>query len=78
MTNKKATKEAKRVAEEAQKKEKDLVEKSTEVITNTWSLFYHITNDPDGHTRDEFPLFGTTSQIYNFSIPLKEIPNIIK
>jgi hypothetical protein len=42
MTNKKATKEAKRVAEEAQKKEKDLVEKSTEVITNTWDFYYNL------------------------------------
>ncbi len=56
----------------------DILKIRVEDTKNTWSLFYHITNDRDGHTRDEFPLFGTTSQIYNFSIPLKEIPNIIK
>ena len=56
----------------------DILKIRVEDTKNTWSLFYHITNDRDDHTRDEFPLFGTTSQIYNFSIPLKEIPNIIK
>ena len=56
----------------------DILKIRVEGTKNTWSLFYYITNDRDGHTRDKFPLFGTTFQIYNFSIPLKEIPNIIK
>lgn len=45
ITNKKAVNEAKKAAEESQKAEKDLVEKSTQTITNTWEFYYNLQDE---------------------------------
>jgi hypothetical protein len=45
LTNKKATSEAKKVAEDAKKKEKNLVEKSAEIITYTWNFYYNLQDE---------------------------------
>ena len=45
MTNKKATKEAEKMAKEAKEREKNLVEKSAEVITNTWNFYYNLQDE---------------------------------
>ena len=39
MTNKKAINEAKKVAEEFKKTEKNMVENATQVITYTWNFY---------------------------------------
>ena len=45
LTNKKVTSEAKKVAEDAQKMEKNLVEKSADIITNTWNFYYNLQDE---------------------------------
>ena len=45
MTNKKATSEAKKVAEDTKKMEKNLVEKSADIITNTWNFYYNLQDE---------------------------------
>ena len=45
ITNKKAVNEAKKAAEESQKAEKDLVEKSTQTITNTWEFYDNLQDE---------------------------------
>lgn len=45
MTDKKATKEAKIVAEEAKQTEKNMVENTTQVITYTWNFYYNIQDE---------------------------------
>jgi hypothetical protein len=45
LTNKKATSEAKKVAEDAQKMEKNLVKKSADIITNTWNFYYNLQDE---------------------------------
>ena len=45
MTNKQAASEAKKVAEDAKKMEKNLVEKSAEIITYTWNFYYNLQDE---------------------------------
>ena len=45
ITDKKATKEAKIVAEEAKQAEKNMVENTTQVITYTWNFYYNIQDE---------------------------------
>lgn len=45
MTNKKATDQAKKIAEEAKKKEVNLVNKSAEVITYSWDIYYNLQDE---------------------------------
>ena len=45
MTDKKATKEAKIVAEEAKQTEKNMVENTTHVITYSWNFYYNIQDE---------------------------------
>jgi hypothetical protein len=45
MTNKKAINEAKKVAEEFKKTEKNMVENTTQVITYTWNFYYNIQDE---------------------------------
>ena len=45
MTNKQATSEAKKVAEDAKKKEKNLVEESANIITYTWNFYYNLQDE---------------------------------
>ena len=45
MTNKKAINEAKKVAEEFKKTEKNMVENATQVITYTWNFYYNFQDE---------------------------------
>ena len=45
ITNKKATNEAKKVAEEVKKTGKIMVEKSTNIIINTWNFYNNLQDE---------------------------------
>lgn len=45
MTNKKATGDAKKVAEEVKKAEKNMVENTTQVITYTWNFYNNLQDE---------------------------------
>ena len=45
MSNKKATDQAKKIAEEAQKNEVKLVDNSKEAIIYTWDIYYNLQDE---------------------------------
>jgi hypothetical protein len=45
MTNKQSVVEAKKVAEEAKQNEKDIAEKTANLITYTWNFYYNFQDE---------------------------------